>query len=203
MKMERQLLIQRWVQPFYQLILNGNYAFGSVDRERLASFNQDVTQMLGEIRPDIVRELIQAHWREALTGSWFAGICRYEDCQEEIGNRLLVGGADYSGQGYTFALACFANEESASYLREFLRGSLGHDSSYHNQGWAMSALMWVDSRNSTHHADEFLGGNKTWQKFIDSRWSEKNNVSVLENCRDLLRNCMAYCESHFRSWDRH
>jgi hypothetical protein len=77
--------LKRWVLPCYLQILHGNHASRIVVGEEREQFNRDVRAALSDITPKIASKLIAGHWREAITGSWFAGIKRFPECHSQIG----------------------------------------------------------------------------------------------------------------------
>ncbi|MEM1070486.1 MAG: DUF6000 family protein [Planctomycetota bacterium] len=189
--------IKRWVQPFYLSILHGNYATRIVVGAEREQFNADVRTALSSMTPEIASELIRGYWREAITGSWFAGLKRYRECRESIGDRLLESKTCYAGQSHAFAMACFADDASVEYLTRYLNTYLRRTDCYYDQDWAMPALMWIDDVQETHHADEFLAPDGLWNHFTADKISEDNDGWTIERCRSSFWNTMHYCLEHF------
>ncbi|WP_417387309.1 DUF6000 family protein [Gimesia sp.] len=190
-----QLEIQRWVSPFYLAILHGNYVSDILTVDERNQFNQRVSEVLPEMTPQIASSLISGHWREAITGSWFAGVKKYTECQSQITKRLLASETCYAGQSHVFALACFANDASVSALKQYLDRYLRQLDCYYDQNWAMPALMWIDEMNGTDHASEYLKANGLWERFI----KEKNSEAwCIQTCQKHFWNLMNYCKSQFQ-----
>lgn len=189
---EREFLDQ-WVKPFYMQILHGNYTTTKGIMSQPDRFVTDVRRALQEITPDIAERLISGHWRESITGSWFAGLNRIELCRSQIGERLLESQMCYAGQSHAFAMACFADDESADFLVRYLEIYLARNDSYYDQDWAMPALMWIDAEKDSNHADRFLAKGGLWESFT----ADKADAWDIETCRESFWAAMQYCQRHF------
>lgn len=189
--------IQRWVSPFYLKILHGNYAARRVTDESREQFNSEARSALKAITPDIAATLIGGYWREAITGSWFAGLKRFEECREPIGELLLASKTCYAGQSHAFAMACFADDVSAQYLTRYLDTYLRRKECYYDQNWAMPALMWIDHVRATNHADVFLAPDGLWSYFTADKISDDNDAWTIESCKSEFWTTMQYCLEHF------
>lgn len=192
------ILINKWVKPFYLTVLHANYTSPNLldDREQ-AQFVKGVKERLSEITPSTAMKLIRGHWREAIVGSWFAGLKKLPGCQGAIGQRLLASETCYAGQSHAFAMACYANGESAEYLTTYLDTYLREQDCYYDQGWAMPALMWVDQRLGTQHAKPFLVQDGLWDRFTQDKITDENQAWTLQSCQDRFGGAMAYCKTHF------
>jgi hypothetical protein len=189
-------LTTEWVAPFYLRILHGNYATSVLSDQERARFNHSVHQALDRITPEIASDLIAGHWREAITGSWLAGLKRITPCRELIGRRLLASEACYAGQSHAFAMACFADAESATFLERYLDEYLQRIDCCYDQGWAMPALMWIDEVNGSERSRRFLVKDGPWDSFT----SDKVQVSdawTLAVCQNRFWRSMNYCREHF------
>jgi hypothetical protein len=183
-----------WVAPFYLQILNGNYRHSSAEEQLL--FTQRVKAALPDFTTAVATDLLGRYWRERLTGSWFCGIKGYSHLESIIGELLLVSTTCYAGQGYCFALACFATEKSADYLVQYLAKYLTHKDLCYDQAWAMPALMWLDAQLGTAYAAPFLAPGGLWEQFT----ADKLSVSAtwqLEVCKENFWGIMEYCRAHF------
>lgn len=189
--------IKRWVSPFYLRILHGNYASPIVVGEERTQFNTNVLQALETITPQIAAELIGGHWREAICGSWFAGLKRFPECQSQIGELLLASQACFAGQSHVFAMACYADETSVEFLKEYLKTYLQRLDCFYDQNWAMPALMWIDQQQATNHADDFLAPNGLWGHFTAGKISEDNDAWTIKSCKSHFWQVMQYCHQHF------
>ncbi|MEM6366609.1 MAG: DUF6000 family protein [Planctomycetota bacterium] len=189
--------IKRWVSPFYLRILHGNYASRIVVSDEPDQFNADVQSALASITPDIAFQLIRGYWREAITGSWFAGLKKFDECRDQIGDLLLESKTCYAGQSHAFAMACYADNVSAEYLTQYLNTYLRRIECYYDQNWAMPALMWIDEIRSTNHAADFLAPDGLWNYFTADKTSRDNDAWTIESCKSNFRDTMQYCGQHF------
>ena len=183
------VFIERWVSPFYLLILHANYTNeppGARDE-----FNRKVRAALAEFTPDVASRLIGGYWREALSGSWFAGLARLQECKTQIGERLVASEQCFAGQGHAFAMARYGDSVAAQFLTDYLHVYLRKLDCYYDQHWALPALLWIDRRNGTNLAAQFLEPNGLWHAFAaDNRF----DLSSLET---RFGSIMRYCEDNF------
>lgn len=190
--------IKHWVAPFYMNILHGNYATQILSDEEKNLFNHQVKVALTEISPQIASALIKDNWRESITGSWFAGLKRFVECQNLIGEQLLASKTCYAGQSHSFAMACFANDDSVNALKKYLDCYLRSLDCYYDQDWAMPALMWIDNVNSTDYSSEYLKKGGLWDTFVRDK-IEDSDAWTIESCQSHFWDVMNYCEDHFRT----
>lgn len=190
---------QQWVSPFYLKILGGNYASGVIAGQEREMFNVNVRSALKSITPDIASRLIGDSWREAITGSWFAGLKPLVECREQIGEMLLASKFCYAGQGHAFAMACFADDASIDYLKQYLDTYLRRVDCYYDQNWAMPALMWIDQQRATSHSEEFLAPGGLWEHFTKEKVSADNDAWTIQNCKSRFWTSMEYCQKQFMS----
>ena len=187
----------KWVKPYYLAILHANYV-NFISEEEREVFNQDAVFALAEIDDSVVADLLNRHWREQLTGSWFCGVKGWKRFGPQLGELLVASKSCFAGQGYCFALASFANENSAMYLVKYLDKYLPQLDFYYDQGWAMAALMWVDNKLETAHSRRFLEPNGLWERFVADKIRVSGTWQIETNQRELW-NAMEYCQAHFMS----
>jgi hypothetical protein len=156
--------IEQFVGPHYLEFLHGNFL--SLEGEELASFVTSIRNALAEIQPNQVERLLRIPWREQLTGAWFAGFQNWSQFAERIGELLLSSMTCYAGQGYCFALACFADTTSSEYLCRYLDKYLPQRDKYYDQLWAMSSLIWIDETKQTDYSLKFLAADGLWERFV-------------------------------------
>ncbi|MBI5297180.1 MAG: hypothetical protein HY869_17015 [Chloroflexi bacterium] len=191
--MKTDEFIAQWVQPFYLQILHGNYYGLSEDKK--ASFNDKVKSGLELINSDIVSQLLLSFgWREQITGSWFCGLKGWSQFADIIGTKLLESKVTYAGQGHSFALACFANEDSVKYLTQYLNFYLPKNDLVYDQAWVMPALMWVDEQNNTNHSNQYLVSGGLWDNYIADKKSEHWH---LDNKKESFWKLMNYCRENY------
>lgn len=177
----------KWVVPYYLQFLHANY-LADERAEEPRAFKKRVDAALAEIDEGIVSLLLAEHWREQITASYFAGLKGWSQYADTIGNLLVQSVACYAGQGYCFALACFADETSVKYLQKYLRIYLAQPQLYYDQYWAMPALIWIDERKGTQHSAEFLKPGGLWETFV----AGKNESWQLDKCWPDFRRAMNY-----------
>ncbi|MCP4373048.1 MAG: hypothetical protein GY797_33815 [Deltaproteobacteria bacterium] len=185
--------LNEWVVPFYMNILHGNYLRKDI---KSTEFNTKVEQAIQKITPEIVERLIEGYWRESITGSWFAGLKKYTQFQDRIGDLLIASEAVYAGQSHAFALANFSNKKSGEYLSQYLDIYLSQPNLVYDQDWVMVALMWVDSQNETALASRFLVPNGLWDQYT----KDKNSQSwSIERRKNDFWEVMNYCLTNFKT----
>jgi hypothetical protein len=195
----------KWVVPFYLEVLHANYVRQKSSDNLL--FNQRVVAALAELDEPVVEQLLYLRdwpdeddnmpgWRELLTGSWFCGLKGWQKFTDVIGQYLVESGTCYAGQGYCFALACFATEDSAAYLVKYLDTYLPQLELDYDQQWALPALMWIDEQRGTHHSHPFLEPGGLWEQYIAGRPSPYWEA---EECKRNFWEAMKYCQAHFMS----
>ena len=189
-------LITEWVAPFYLSILHGNYATSILSDEDRMKFDHSVQEALDRITPEIASNLIAGYWRESITGSWFAGLKRFKPCRDLIGKRLLASEACYAGQSHAFAMACFADPESTTFLERYLDEYLRRIDCYYDQGWAMPALMWIDELNGSDRSHRFLVKDGLWDTFTSDK-VQVTDAWTLAVCKKGFWRSMNYCRDHF------
>lgn len=150
--------VSRYVSPDrrYLRLLHGNLLrlaepertgfFRALGRDAAAVDDAELSLMLGT----------SSGWRERLTAAWMAGISSRTGLREQIGGLLIESAQVYAGQGYCFALACFATADDADLLRAYLDKYLQRPDLVYDQRWAMSALLHLDKTLGTGFADPYL-----------------------------------------------
>jgi|SRR5579871_4896910 len=188
-------LCQTWVRPFYREFLHGNFLFLK-DEDHRNGFVQFVQQALAALEAVTVDRLMRLAWREQLAGSWFTGLKGWTQFTQQIGDLLLESRACYAGQGYCFALARFANEDSIEYLKSYLDTYLPQKECYYDQNWALSALLWLDKARMTQEAKIYLQSGGLWERFVADKpyW---NIVATEQRFHDI----MVFCDVWFHKDD--
>lgn len=77
---------------------------------------------------------------------------------------LLDSELVYAGQGYCFALARFGEPEDAEILAAYLDRYLPRKDCVYNQDRAIGALLHLDAKLGTAHAQRFLGSEGLWRR---------------------------------------
>lgn len=156
--------VRRYVNPDrrYLRLLHGHLLrlaepertgfFRALGRDAAAAGDADLSLMLGA----------SSGWRERLTAGWMAGIGARTGFREQIGGLLIESAQVYAGQGYCFALACFATADDADLLCAYLDKYLRRPDLVYDQRWAMSALLHIDATLSTRFAEPYLPPGGLW-----------------------------------------
>lgn len=191
----------KWIVDLCLDVLHANYL--RLDEEEEPLFKQRVFGAAEELDEGIMTELLASFdfdseyapgWREHLVGSWFCGLKGWQQFSGTIGDSLLASETCYAGQGYCFALACFATEESADYLIKYLDVYLPRIDAYYDQEWAMPALMWIDEQRGTKHAARFLVPGGLWEEYKRDKPAPQWDI---EMCKHNFWAAMNYCQAHF------
>ena len=127
----------------------------TLDRDAAAADEAELAVMLST----------SSGWRERLTAAWMAGICSRTGFRDRLGELLLASTQCYAGQGYCFALACFATADDADLLRAYLDKYLLRPDLAYDQDWAMSALLHIDATLGTEFAAPYLTPDGLWFKW--------------------------------------
>lgn len=194
--MSNKLDLEKWVLPFYLNVLHGNYASGLLSESERSEFVLVVNRTLGQLTPDICSELISGHWRESITGSWFAGLKMYEELQDQIGSLLLDSKTCYAGQAYAFAMGCYGNQKSIEYLTKYLDTYLAKVDCQYDQDWAMGALMWIDNSNSSSHSDIYLEPDGLWDDYVKNKLATSDAWDIKE-VKSRFFETMRFCQKNF------
>ena len=175
-------------------ILHGNYATRILNDAERATFNAAVRKALDTVTADQLASLIRSAWRESITGSWFAGIGGFIQCRDQIGARLLASETCFAGQAHAFAMACFADDASATFLEDYLDHFLRRPDCCYDQDWAMPALMWIDQETGTNRSARFLAEGGLWESFTADKTGD-GDAWTIESCRSHFWDCMDYSRS--------
>ncbi|GAA0433555.1 hypothetical protein Acor_07740 [Acrocarpospora corrugata] len=108
--------------------------------------------------------LLGFEWRARLTAAWLIGLDVRTQFREALGELLLASELVYSGQGYCLALARFGRPEDAEILTAYLDRYLPQTDCHYDQDWAIGALLHLDAKLGTAHAQRFLGPEGLWHR---------------------------------------
>ncbi|MFJ3864086.1 DUF6000 family protein [Streptomyces nigra] len=112
--------------------------------------------------------LLGYEWRSRLTAAWLIGVDRRDRFRERIGDLLLASEVCFSGSAYCFALARFGTHADAEILTAYLDRYLPRTDLRYDQHAALGALLRLDARLGTHHADRFTRPDGLWDKWVDA-----------------------------------
>ncbi|WP_418958894.1 DUF6000 family protein [Streptomyces tritici] len=112
--------------------------------------------------------LLGYEWRSRLTAGWLIGVDRRASFRERLGDLLLASEFCYSGGAYCFALARFGTPADAEILTAYLDHYLPRTDLRYDQPAALGALLRLDARLGTHHADRFTQPGGLWDEWVDA-----------------------------------
>lgn len=181
-----QEFIDKWIVPFYmEKILDNNY------QDKFLLVQNDLS-------PDTVKQLLgYFDWRARITGAYFSALMDYKDFESFIGTNLLKSEVCYAGEGYLIALASFNSENSVGYIKKYLDYYLSKPDLWFDQGDAMAALIWLDTKNGT----TLVNDNKyleKWNDFVSNKpnWSLDHyndffnrRMIKIQEIKNKIKNC--------------
>ncbi|GAA4597997.1 hypothetical protein GCM10023194_74360 [Planotetraspora phitsanulokensis] len=146
----------------YLNLLHGNFL--ELPGQERSQFGRDLATAARQISDEELALLLDSEWRSRLTAAWLIGIGRRTQFRDRLAEMLLNSELVYSGQGYCFAFARFADEFATAALVAYLDRYLPDPDYYYDQHWAMGALLHLDERLSTEHASHFLAPEGLWAR---------------------------------------
>ncbi|HEX6497904.1 MAG TPA: DUF6000 family protein [Micromonosporaceae bacterium] len=153
--------------PRYLDLLHGNFAaLPAADRTRfLDALRRDARQISDEELTSLLGRQALPNWRARLTAAWLIGLDRRTGFRDALGHLLLGSEVCFSGQGYCFALAAFGGQPDADLLIAYLDRYLSRPDLRYDQGWALGALLYLDTALGTHHADRYVAPDGLWWRW--------------------------------------
>jgi hypothetical protein len=151
----------------YQKLLDGNaLVMNSTDR---TGFEHAIGHDARQVTDHELSTLLDSEWRSRLTAAWLIGLDRRTQFRDRLGATLLDSELVYAGQGYCLALARFETATDADILCAYLDKYLPQLDRYYEQHWAIGALLHLDERLGSKHADRFLAPGGLWDRSVTSR----------------------------------
>jgi hypothetical protein len=152
------------VSPRYENLLHGSVL--DLDDPECAAFAHDMGRDARQVADHELSTLLDSD----LTAAWLIGLDRRTQFRGRIGAQLLESKLIFAGQGYCLALARFETAADANILCAYLDTYLTqHDRHYDGQHWAIGALLHLDERLGSNHADRFLTPRRFCEKRATSR----------------------------------
>jgi len=173
-----------FVAPLYLQVLHGNCLH--LRGEAREQFVERAVNRLGIMSDDVVGYLLSRAWREAIVGSFYAGVLRSSSHLDMIGRLLVKSPYVYAGQGHCFALARIADAKAAGYLVQYLETWLVRPDCRYQQDWALVALQCVDEARGTNESAVFLKPGGLWETFLRASGGGWDLVSLKRKMRGLL-----------------
>ncbi|WP_327133407.1 DUF6000 family protein [Streptomyces sp. NBC_01343] len=125
--------------------------------------------------------LLGYEWRSRLTAAWLIGVGRRATFRERIGDLLLASEFCFCGSAYCFALARFGTHADAEILTAYLDHYLPRTDLRYDQPAALGALLHLDGRLSTHHADRFTEPDGLWDRWVNALAHLRGHPSYVPN----------------------
>ncbi|MGI8330399.1 DUF6000 family protein [Actinomadura scrupuli] len=150
------------IRARYTSLLNANLLcdYGSEQ----AGFETALAEDAREISDTDLAKLLSTEWRSRLTAAWLIGLDQRTQYRQTLGELLLASNLIYAGQGYCFALARFGQPEDAEILVAYLDRHLPRADCHYDQDWAIGALLYLDDKLGTDHAERFLAPGGSWHQ---------------------------------------
>ncbi|MGW1071361.1 DUF6000 family protein [Streptomyces sp. NPDC002537] len=134
-------------------------------RERFA---RSLIEDAASITDEELEALFAYEWRSRITAAWLVGVGRRSSFRERVGGLLLDSEVCYSGKGYCFALARLGTHADAEILSAYLDRYLPRTDLRYDQPEALGALLRLDARLGTHHADRFTEPGGLWDRWVQA-----------------------------------
>lgn len=150
------------IRPRYTSLLNANF-LGDY-RSAQAGFETALAEDAREISDSDLVKLLSTEWRSRLTAGWLIGLDQRTQYRQTLGELLLASNLIYAGQGYCFALARFGQPEDAEILVAYLDRYLPRTDCHFDQDWAIGALLNLDDKLGTEHAERFVAPGGSWHQ---------------------------------------
>ncbi|MFF2628574.1 DUF6000 family protein [Kitasatospora griseola] len=167
-------VISRYVTPAtrgvarHLHLLRGNFAGDAADER--TPFVESLRTAAREITDEELGILLRSEWRSRLTAAWLIGVDRRDRFRDALGELLSASEVCFSGQGYCFALARLGTDEDARYLAAYLDQYLRRPDCPYDQHWAISALLHIDGRTGSGHAERFLVPGGLWDQWNEAQY---------------------------------
>ncbi|MEU9398424.1 DUF6000 family protein [Streptomyces sp. NPDC048242] len=130
-------------------------------------FARQVIEDAATITDAELEALLAYEWRSRLTAAWLIGVDRRASFRERLGDLLLASEVCYSGSAYCFALGRLGTHADAEILTAYLDHYLPRTDLHYDQPAALGALLHLDARLGTHHADRFTKPDGSWDHWVE------------------------------------
>ncbi|SOE32565.1 DUF6000 family protein [Streptomyces sp. OK228] len=188
-------VIRRFVTPDRRYLKLGGVLLGMNSRER-AKFMRKLGEAAGEITPRELGILLDGGWRERKTAAWLIAVAGRTDYRERLGELLLASEGPYAGGAYCVALATFGTPADADLMAAYLDRYLLRPDLYYDQGRAIGALMFLDTKLGADHAARFLAPGGLWEQWIDGPPSKDFNDP--DSCREFIAQLCDFADESTR-----
>ena len=165
-----------WNPNVYGALINGNIATNTLAEDEKLIKVQSIQKMVDEGTDELIEKLmVIENWRARLIAGCLIGFKNKKKYLPQIGERLMKGCGGVTG--YCYTLGRFANDESVSYLTNYLNKYLEFEKTPEEkfQDWAFLSLRWIDKVNGTTIANNYLEENGLWNRFINFEFKSKKS----------------------------
>ena len=160
-------IYKKYVDPIYGHLTSRSEIYQQPTEVQL-DFKNKVNNILNESTDHIIKTLIQdSNWRCSLVGSWLTFLKNKTEFTDDIGKFLIQG--KNGTIGYCFTLAKFGTLKCSEFLTSYLIKKLQFEKYPYEefQDTAIYALTYIDNKNHTKFAKQFLEPDGLWTKFIE------------------------------------
>ena len=148
----------------YMLLLHANFLDVSAEDKR--TFSELFADAVATVPASELQQWMVRSWREQLTAAWIVAARGERALREEIAEKLLASRTCFSGQGFCVATARFGDQQACEILTSYLKKYLPVGDREYDQRWAIGALLWLDDRLETKHAEPFLANANLWKVVV-------------------------------------
>lgn len=135
-------LYPEFVSPFYMKRLS---AFDKLTDEAFIRIRERITD-------DLVTKLLSDfNWRSRTAAAYFAVILARPGHIDHLGRLLLRSDVCYAGRAYCLVMAHFRTTTAIDFLNRYLAYYLTRPDLHFDQGFALSALRYIDKTEGTSH----------------------------------------------------
>ena len=164
-----------FVTPFYLEMLHGNILRRPAAEQ--STFVRELHAAAERLDEETAARFLELpEWRGRMAVSWMIGIRGWNVFVPQIGDLMRRSELVYAGQGFAVGLGLVYSDEAAKQLHGYLDRWLPEVGCFYDQHWAMSALLEVDHRQGSSHAERHREQWDVWASY-DGRVSPAAPVS--------------------------
>nr|WP_062335055.1 DUF6000 family protein [Herbidospora sakaeratensis] len=165
----RRFVVPGWCEYRRYLKLPG--AFLRFPDHEAIRFGRALAKDARRITDHELGVLLDGEWRARLTAAWLIALERRVLFRDRLAVLLLESELVYAGAGYCVALARLGEAEDAGILCAYLDRYLPQTEKRYNQPHALGALLYLDGKLGTNHANRFPTPDGLWETFTRGEMS--------------------------------
>ena len=146
----------------YLSLLHANFLQEQEQNPGHNAFSSALAEDARQISDHDLSTLLEFEWRARLTAAWLIALDQRTQFRQTLADLLLESELVYAGQGYCLALSRFAQPEDADILIAYLDRYLPRIDCRYNQDAAMGALLHLDQKLGSDHAQRFIVPEGLW-----------------------------------------